>query len=72
MTIEFSVPDMTCGHCVKAITQAVHQVAPDARVLAVPDTHRVTIEGSTDIAAIQAAIREAGYSPVALDGSTTQ
>ncbi|MFQ6747711.1 heavy-metal-associated domain-containing protein [Bordetella pertussis] len=32
MTIAFHVPDMTCGHCVKSITQAVQQAVPQALV----------------------------------------
>ncbi|TAL81316.1 MAG: copper chaperone [Candidimonas sp.] len=63
MKIEFSVPDMTCGHCVSAITAAVHEVAPGAPVSAVTASHRVTIDGVNDAAAIEAAIVAAGYTP---------
>ncbi|MEO6986437.1 MAG: heavy-metal-associated domain-containing protein [Paralcaligenes sp.] len=63
MKIEFLVPDMTCGHCVKTITTAVHEVAPGVSVLAVTASHRVTVEGASDAVAIEAAIREAGYTP---------
>lgn len=28
----FSVPDMTCGHCVRSITEAIQAVAPQATV----------------------------------------
>ncbi len=63
MKIEFVVPDMTCGHCVKTITAAVHEVAPDAPVSAVTAKHRVTVEGVDDAAAIEAAIAAAGYTP---------
>lgn len=31
--IQFEVNDMTCGHCVGAVTAAVKKVAPDAVVL---------------------------------------
>ncbi|CFP62242.1 heavy metal transport protein [Bordetella pertussis] len=31
MTIAFHVPDMTCGHCVKSITQAVQARPGDPR-----------------------------------------
>ncbi len=44
MKKEFIVPDMTCGHCVKTITQAVHELAPEAIVTADTDTHWLTIE----------------------------
>lgn len=61
MKTEFLIPDMTCGHCVKTITAAVHRVAPDAVVAAQVDTHRVTVEGPADAAALEAAIRAEGY-----------
>ena len=31
MSIEFQVPDMTCGHCVKTITGAVTAAVPARR-----------------------------------------
>lgn len=61
MTIELTVPDMTCGHCVKTITQAVQAVAPGAQVLADLATHQVRIEGAEQADPVRAAIREAGY-----------
>ena len=50
--IAFEVQDMTCGHCVSTITQAVQALDPKARVQA-------------DAAALGDAIREAGFTPVA-------
>ena len=61
--IEFQVNDMTCGHCVGAITQAVAAVDASAKVEIDLPTHRVKINGSDDVAAMQAAIVEAGYTP---------
>lgn len=63
MSIEFQVPDMTCGHCVKTITGAVTQAAPGATVSTDLSTHRVTITGTDDAAKVEAAIRDAGYEP---------
>lgn len=65
MKVEFIVSDMTCGHCVQAITEAVQACEPEAGVVAVTDTHRVTVQPVRDPVAIEAAIRDAGYSPVA-------
>lgn len=65
MKIEFIVSDMTCGHCVQAITEAVQACEPGAGVTAVTATHRVTVEPVLNPTAIEAAIRDAGYSPVA-------
>ncbi len=63
MSIEFQVPDMTCGHCVKTITGAVTQAAPCAAVSVDLPTHRVTVTGTDQADKVEAAIREAGYEP---------
>jgi copper chaperone len=60
MTIEFVVPDMTCGHCVKTITAAVQAAEPAAKVSIDLPAHRVTVEGA-DAGRARAAIEEAGY-----------
>jgi len=57
----FHVPDMTCAHCVRTITDAVHQVDPAADVTADPSTHAVTVRSTADQPALLAALSEAGY-----------
>lgn len=65
--IVFEVKDMSCGHCVSAITQAVHEADRGAQVRIDLGTHRVEIEpASADAQALGDAIREAGYSPQAV------
>ena len=64
MPLHFNVPDMTCGHCVGAITQAIQSVAPDANVKTDLASHVVTVESSTDAKTIQQAIIDAGYEPM--------
>ena len=61
--IEFQVNDMTCGHCVGAITRAVAEVDAAAQVEIDLPTHRVRISGNDNVPAMQAAIVEAGYTP---------
>jgi len=61
--ISFQVPDMTCGHCVKTITAAVHAVSPEATVACDVSTKKVSIGAATDAARVEEAIREAGYTP---------
>lgn len=63
MSLEFEIQDMTCGHCVRAITEAVIAVAPDAEVTANTETHRVSVKTEAQSALIESAIREAGYTP---------
>ena len=62
----FKVTDMTCGHCVKTITNAVHAVAPDSTVQCDVATKQVIVAGEHDAATVKSAILEAGYSPQAL------
>jgi copper chaperone len=66
----FSVTDMTCGHCVSTITRAIQAIDPDAQVRADVATQRVHIEPSRASAAqLGEAIKDAGYTPVAVDGA---
>jgi copper chaperone len=61
----FQVDDMSCGHCVNAITQAVHAVDAGARIDIDLGSHLVRIEpASASPQALGDAIREAGYTPV--------
>jgi copper chaperone len=62
--ISYLVDDMTCGHCVRAITEAVHAVDPDAQVEIDLAQHRVRVDPiRADDAALRAAITDAGYTP---------
>ncbi|MCQ9616270.1 heavy-metal-associated domain-containing protein [Paenalcaligenes niemegkensis] len=63
MKYEFIIPDMTCGHCVKTITEAIHSVAPQAVVSADPATHWLTVEAVDDAQSVMMTIQAAGYSP---------
>ncbi len=66
MTIDFEVKDMSCGHCVRAITEAVAELDPQARVQVDLAAKRVHIEAANaDEDALGDAIREAGFTPVA-------
>ena len=65
--IDFEVQDMSCGHCVGAITRAVHAVDAEARVEVDLPRHRVRIvPARADAAMLAGAIEEAGYTPVAI------
>lgn len=56
------VDNMSCQHCVNAITKAINDIDPKAKVTINLAKHEVDIEGGTisQEAAI-AAINEAGY-----------
>lgn len=65
--ISFQVQDMTCGHCVGAITRAVKDADAAATVRIDLPTHRVDIEpAAADAQQLREAITEAGYTPVPL------
>jgi copper chaperone len=62
--LELRVPDMSCGHCVAAVTQAIKQLDPDADVSVSLDDKRVSVSTTEDRDAVAACLAEAGY-PVA-------
>lgn len=57
----FEVQGMTCGHCEKAVTQALQRTDPQASVRIERAQNRVEVESAAERAALQAAIREEGY-----------
>jgi len=63
--IAFQVDDMTCGHCVRTITEAVMGADAGATVQIDLGSHRVEIEPAlADARQLHDAIAEAGYTPV--------
>jgi copper chaperone len=60
MTATYTVPDMSCQHCVDAITTEVGKVDGVTDVTVDLDAKTVSVAGGAD-AAIVAAIDEAGY-----------
>jgi len=61
----FRVPDMTCGGCVRAITNAVKEADPAASVAAEVESHMVKIESALAAARLLAVIQDAGFTPEA-------
>lgn len=61
--IEFEVPAISCGHCVRAVNEAVKQIDPQARVDVNLDTKKVNVESSADRTKLAEALTEAGYPP---------
>ena len=64
--IELKVNDMTCGHCVKTITETVASVDPEARVEADLGGKRVRIESTHSAAELTRALADAGYPATAV------
>ena len=65
MTVVYSVPGISCGHCKAAIEGEVLQVAGVTAVAVDVDAKTVTVDGAVSDAAVRAAIDEAGYEAVA-------
>ena len=60
-TVTYNVPDISCGHCVQAITGAVSPLDGVESVDVSIDDKTVTVEGTFDDAAVREAIDDAGY-----------
>ena len=61
--LRYQVSDMSCGHCVQAITEAIKSVDSSAEVNI--DLAGKSVEVSTSAAdgTVRKSIREAGYTP---------
>ena len=61
MNQSFQVQGMTCGHCVKAVTEAVKTLDPQAAVQVDLASGKVEVQSEKERAAIAGAIEEEGY-----------
>lgn len=62
--LAYRVDDMTCGHCASAITQAVREADPGAKVAVDLAQRLVRIDPAESTAdELRGAIAEAGYTP---------
>jgi len=61
MNQSFEVQGMTCGHCEKAVTQAVQSVDPQAKVTIDRPAGKVEVQTTEPREAIARAIAEEGY-----------
>ena len=65
MTVVYSVPGISCGHCKAAIEGELAQVVGVTAVVVDVDAKTVTVDGTVSDADVRAAIDEAGYEVVA-------
>ena len=61
MTYRFSIPDMSCGHCVKAVSGAIADVDPKAETTVDLATKTATVHSEMPADALGRAIEAAGY-----------
>lgn len=57
----FDVAGMTCGHCVRAVTEAIQQVDPAATVQVDLKAGQARVESTATVTKLEDAIRGAGY-----------
>jgi copper chaperone len=63
-TLTYSVPGMTCGHCVNAVTSELKAVAGVTDVSVDLPTKLVVVSGTNlEDDALRTAIEEAGFEP---------
>ncbi|MEF9995289.1 MAG: heavy-metal-associated domain-containing protein [Burkholderiaceae bacterium] len=60
---DFTIPAMSCGRCVAAITQAVRAIDPEAKLDFDLASRAVRIDSSLPATALEAALDKAGYAP---------
>jgi copper chaperone len=63
--IELTLPTMTCGHCVKTVTQTVQRIDADARLEIELPQHRVRIDSTLDVETFRKALEAEGYAAAA-------
>ncbi|HEY8879038.1 MAG TPA: heavy-metal-associated domain-containing protein [Roseateles sp.] len=59
----FTLPDMSCGHCVAAITEALTAVDAQARITIDRDGRTAQVDSTLPRDALAAALADAGYPP---------
>ncbi len=60
---EFKLPAMSCGHCINAVTEAAHEVDPQARVEVDLAKKEARVESAQPRDRFVDALKEAGYTP---------
>ena len=61
--IELTLPTMTCGHCVRTVTQTVQRVDASATVTVDLPTHHVKIQSLLPREAFLPTLADEGYVP---------
>ncbi len=59
--LEFHIPNMSCGHCVRAITQALQAADAQAQVTVELPVHLVQVQTTLPREVLAAQLAQAGY-----------
>jgi copper chaperone len=57
----FEVKGISCGHCVRAVTGAIHEIDPSAEVAVDIESGTVEVDSARPRLELAHAIRDAGY-----------
>lgn len=63
--LEFDIASLSCGHCARAVTEAVHELDPAARVDVDLARKHVQVQTAAPREQVAAKLTEAGYPPAA-------
>lgn len=63
--LEFDIASLSCGHCARAVTEAVHELDPAAQVQVDLATKHVQVQTAAPREQVAAKLAEAGYPPAA-------
>jgi copper chaperone len=69
--VELNVKEMTCGHCVEAVTRAVKSVDPSAVVRVDLPGGRVRVDGRSAAGELIKALDDAGYPAAPAQGAAS-
>jgi copper chaperone len=58
----FKIPDMSCGHCEKAIIQELTKVSSEVKVVVDLKSKTITVENLSDDR-VEFLLKELGYTP---------
>ncbi len=61
--LTFRIPNLSCEHCVRAVTQAILEMDPQAKVQADIASRQVQVDTSASAQAVAAALTAADYAP---------
>ena len=63
--LDFNIAALSCGHCARAVTEAVHEIDPEARVEVDLGSKQVKVQTQATREQVVAVLTEAGYAPAA-------
>ena len=61
--IDLEIPSLSCGHCVRAVTETLHQLDPQAEVQVDLPAKQVHVTTQAARERVVAALADAGYPP---------